>query len=638
MAQILDKQGLQHYANKMCNADNRKVGAKSLPTVLNEIDTAIDGFKHAFEQEYGNPVDMEIANNQNIFSVGTGNNVDKKDDVENSFTDLKISGNSLVNIIKAKNITLDASSDKTRTVSLSAATIKPSTQYTFIVFIYLNTADSRLRMTTSPGYPFIAGAPIAELKKTGVFITKLTSESNFDVKEISFNVNGGSGQVTFSCVLLEGDHTAKAIPQYFEGFQSIGEKQDNNHKITIESVNKNIISDSKWTYNNTITEGYLDNVGYTIKYSGTGAYVDCLSQTIYDFNTNKNKILPGTWYTLSFYAKGNSLRTYIYPNLIDGNIKCIVNGVEIQVKGDGDFIHKLNSDWKKITYTFKTKSEILPIKHTWNRVLFRAMPNDNSVVSCIMIEQGKIATEYKPQIIDNKDILLSEPLRGLPNGVKDTIEKINGEWKIIRRCKQDILTGNSITGFDVGNLAAGFSIGGNVNRLTFILNNAQWNTNKDDTILICDKFSFLNFHKTGGGSKERNCEAMCFHSSNVKNLNIHIAKTKFSEQNITAARSWLNSNPIKIVYELENYIIEDIHPVTLQCWNNGTITIDEVIPVETTHTVSLNKSAQIQKNIEELTSLRNRVKTLEEQYNKTALNQAYETELLKLDMKLDNII
>ena len=42
MAQILDKQVLQHYANKMCNADNRKVGSKSLPTVLNDIDTAIE--------------------------------------------------------------------------------------------------------------------------------------------------------------------------------------------------------------------------------------------------------------------------------------------------------------------------------------------------------------------------------------------------------------------------------------------------------------------------------------------------------------------------------------------------------------------------------------------------------------------
>ena len=37
---------------------------------------------------------------------------------------------------------------------------------------------------------------------------------------------------------------------------------------------------------------------------------------------------------------------------------------------------------------------------------------------------GDINTEIR---IDKKEISLNEPLRGLPNGVKDTIEKINGE-------------------------------------------------------------------------------------------------------------------------------------------------------------------------------------------------------------------
>ena len=98
MAQILDKQGLQHYANKMCNADNRKVGSKNLPTALNDIDTAIDGFKTLFESEYGSALDMKLENNENAFSVGTGTNIDKRSEVENSFTDVELSGNSLVNL------------------------------------------------------------------------------------------------------------------------------------------------------------------------------------------------------------------------------------------------------------------------------------------------------------------------------------------------------------------------------------------------------------------------------------------------------------------------------------------------------------------------------------------------------------
>ena len=80
-------------------------------------------------------------------------------------------------------------------------------------------------------------------------------------------------------------------------------------------------------------------------------------------------------------------------------------------------------------------------------------------------------TPYQPYKEDKKEISLNEPLRGLPNGVRDTIEKVNGEWKIVRRCGQDTLNGNSLTGFAVG--AAGTSIGENVNRINFFLERAQ---------------------------------------------------------------------------------------------------------------------------------------------------------------------
>ena len=102
--QVLDKQGLQHYATKMCNAENRKVGSKSLPTALNDIDIAIDGFKTLFDNEYGTPVTATIKNNSNIFTVGTGNGIDKSNEVQNSFTDIELSGNSMVNLINSKTL------------------------------------------------------------------------------------------------------------------------------------------------------------------------------------------------------------------------------------------------------------------------------------------------------------------------------------------------------------------------------------------------------------------------------------------------------------------------------------------------------------------------------------------------------
>lgn len=277
-----------------------------------------------------------------------------------------------------------------------------------------------------------------------------------------------------------------------------------------------------------------------------------------------------------------------------------------------------------------------------NNIDFTITTPDNTAYVRFSIENKALGSEacyYGENIgnqtekidLDKKEILLNEPLRGLPNGVKDTIEKINGEWKIIRRCKQTTLTGDNLTRFEVG--AESTSIGQDVNRLNFILNDVKYKINS--TPFICDKFSYVNFHATPNDSTERNIEAISFHSKNSKELNVHLLKTKLSEQTSESAKSWLNANPVTVVYELENYIIEDISPITLQCWKNGTISIDEVLPVETTHTVALNKPAQIKRNIEELTALRKRVKTLEEQYDQIALEQVHQLNLINHSIELD---
>ena len=203
MAQILDKQGLQHYANKMCNADNRKVGSKNLPTALNEIDIAIDGFKTFFETEYGTPVNMELENNENVFSIGTGTDIDKKDDVENSFTDVELSGNSLVNCLitdklyKDSNylefenspvITKDSITLKSKKLNhvrfcpkIECGVIKPNTKYTLIFNVTSNNLTGRTNLTHTNTDTLISAFPFTNTiqpKQTGIFKYVLTSKED----------------------------------------------------------------------------------------------------------------------------------------------------------------------------------------------------------------------------------------------------------------------------------------------------------------------------------------------------------------------------------------------------------------------------------------------------------------------------
>lgn len=611
---ILDKQGLQHYANKMCNADNRKVGSKSLPTALNDIDTAIDGFKTLFETEYGTPVNMELENNENIFSVGTGTNVDKRSEVENGFTDVELSGNSLVNcvlidklyedsnylefenspVITEGNITL-----KSRQFNhvrfcpkIECGVIKPNTKYTLIFNVTSNNLTGRTNLTHTNTDTLISAFPFTNTiqpKQTGIFKYVLTSKEDIGscntlLRTIVWNDCNTKGEtITFSLMILEGDWTNKPIPQYFEGLKSIGEKADGNHKISILSRSKNLFNINAFEFNKK-----LNDDGIVVDGTSTQAV------------SKLQRIKSNTKYIYKINHIGTEANPY--------------NGTRIfYYDSNGNFIDK---KWMATGTTSKGTVIATPSNAYWFRYYISV--NGGSADTTLeslqtsQLEEGDSVADFSYYKEDKKEISLNEPLRGLPNGVKDTIEKVNGEWKIVRRCGEVVMD-DSLSYNNHSNDNANFD---EYKIFGFPVNNIKQSSS------ISDKFP-----------QTANDRIVC--TSGI--VYIRFSKTK-EINTLEKCQQWFKNNPTKVIYELETPIIEDISPITLQCWKNGTISIDEILPVETTHTVALNKSAQIQKNIEELTTLRNRVKALEEQYDKTALNQAYEVDLLRLDMQLDNII
>ena len=511
MVGLLDNTGVQHYANKMVLAENRKVGSKSLPTALNDIDNLIDEMKTQFDAEYGSALDMKLENNKNVFSVGTGTNVDKKSEIENSFTDVELSGNSLVNLVLTKGSNLFVSSgsgvafnttfnadltrcvyttkkDTNRYITIKTGSkerIKSNTTYTLIFNILKNNISELQRGISIRG----ASDPYYT-QNVSDYSFNIHTDSSFNItsgiKVISFTTGGNVDKYTgfgfgFPCittnvaeqqfeigdiVLLEGDYVNRPILQYFKGLKSVGEKDDGNHKISISSM--------------------------------------------------------------------------------DIDLQAI----------EGSTVDSTDS--------------------------------------------------YKE---DKKEILLNEPLRRVSNIAKDTIEKINGEWKIVRRCGEIILDdslpynnhSNDNVNFDEYKI---FDFCANtVSQANSISDNFLQTAN--DRIVCHARIVYIRFNK----AREINTLEKC--------------------------KQWFKSNPTKVVYQLETPIIEDISPITLQCWKNGTISIDEDLPVETTHTVALNKPAQIKRNIEELTALRKRVQTLEEQYDQIALEQAHQLNLINHSIELD---
>lgn len=126
MATLIDEKGLQHYADKMVKAENRKVGTKSLPTALTEIDAMIDSMKGKFDQAYGDALEGSFNNTEINFKVGSGKDADRSNTVENGFISFdKIEGNTLINRFRNNRTGF------TNIVPLDEMAIKPDTDYIF---------------------------------------------------------------------------------------------------------------------------------------------------------------------------------------------------------------------------------------------------------------------------------------------------------------------------------------------------------------------------------------------------------------------------------------------------------------------------------------------------------------------------
>ena len=68
---------------------------------------------------------------------------------------------------------------------------------------------------------------------------------------------------------------------------------------------------------------------------------------------------PGTWYTLSFYAKGEgTFQTFLYPGITNTSVSCYIDGAIASTTSDGYATYANSKEWKRHFYTFKTKAII----------------------------------------------------------------------------------------------------------------------------------------------------------------------------------------------------------------------------------------------------------------------------------------
>lgn len=178
---------------------------------------------------------------------------------------------------------------------------------------------------------------------------------------------------------------------------------------------------------------------------------------------------------------------------------------------------------------------------------------------------NEVAKWLNSKICNKKEILLNEPLRGLPNGVKDRFVKIGGKSYIERNCGEFTLT-EFLEG-----ITHNVGVGNQTSTMVFAIDRIINDLNYKQLVKngVCDRFS-------NNTVVDVDKELIYF----GQNINIRIDKTKLTSQDTEGFKQWLRNNPTKIVYQLETPIYEplEIEP-TLNTYNDIThISNNSIIP------------------------------------------------------------
>ena len=401
--------------------------------------------------------------------------------------------------------------------------VKPNTQYTFIVEVKENTCSGAFRCNTNLKYVFTNGGVqsyigFSEAKTCGLFKYTYTSEPNPTINNIPIKIAGcKAGEILkYKLVILEGNKTELDIP-YFKGIKSVGE---NDNKVRLVANSNNLFNPNNYTECGgsglaTSSEAFIKPT--TI--GDTRHRWICVKLPInktYTVTLDKRRTTPNGWSTVIIESDCDSI---------------VANAIYYK-------LHLGVHDTSKVSvHTFTTTKPYVFI-HVGHGTGWEEYKSD--IFNSLRIELGDTQTTYEPYKEYLKTLTLKQPLRGLPNGVCDTIEGS----KVIRRIKKVVFNGSE-------DWRINSSESTDTSRFILSLEDAKPNAGIRDDNLICDSFAIENGFSTNRES--------CF-INNVGTFSIYIKNSKLVQTNIQQFKTWLSNNPVVLFYELSAPIIEPIEP------------------------------------------------------------------------------
>ena len=353
-----------------------------------------------------------------------------------------------------------------------------------------------------------------------------------------------------SLLIIEGNHiNDEAI--YFDGIKSFG--QDNGFIISYKKLSANLAEDI------TIVQNH---------------YVSCLDGTTPDHTSFS--------YSEEYIA-------------IEGGCDYLLENINAQFAIYDSAMKIIAQDWYD-TQSYWIKGD------KYQSTFVYAMPNNAKYIRInLPMTDCKPYGIYKV-VSDRKSIPVT--LRGLPNGVCDTIEKRGNKYVLVKRCEEIILNGSQSSNYHSTSTLMIYNISVDIERSSI-------------TTLISDKYKMLS----GSGT----VEGILYDHSN-KRFRITTSKYGTTANAATAYTAFLadiQANPVTVVYELAQPEIIDLTDIGVQVFEGETTIIVSASPV------SNNISFDVK------TSLDSKMNTVQDRL--TALENSMADKMAHLESCLDSI-
>ena len=359
-------------------------------------------------------------------------------------------------------------------------------------------------------------------------------------------VDGGKVYVLCEGNTLILDENGNEVEAGSEGARlvSVGQDDENGHKIEILSQNKNLYKESEFLSPSLPKETINNKEYYVLKGVNTPTINNLLiDDTMFKFKEN-------TQYT--FTIKGMRLHYFhfFYVTYTDGTKSSV---------------KYYNAEETEMTFTTLANKTI---KNVFTDTGY-AGAKSYILVNGICMKEG-IDTTFISQKSNKKEISLIEPLRSLPNGKKDRFIEIGGEWFIERNVGQSdlIITGGSKWGSGVAEGMIGFY--GILSTTNLNYNGTAFEVEGN---IVCDKLNSCIRSKLSTETKNS-----IIRGDNY--VGVVVKRSDLETEDLEGVKKYINSLNAKFIYNLATPVYEplEIEPI-LNCYNDTThISNNSIIP------------------------------------------------------------